>query len=82
MVPATARFYEAVLNQGLTHSGDPRLARHMDNATLKVDSRGARLAKDARNSPRKIDLAVAAVMAFDRACAPLTDGPEPFAFFD
>jgi phage terminase large subunit-like protein len=54
----------------------------MDNATLKVDSRGARLAKDARNSPRKIDLAVAAVMAFDRACAPLTDGPEPFAFFD
>jgi phage terminase large subunit-like protein len=82
MVPATARFYEAVLNGGLTHSGDPRLARHMDNATLKVDSRGARLAKDARNSPRKIDLAVAAVMAFDRASAPMTDGPEPFAFYD
>jgi phage terminase large subunit-like protein len=82
MVPATARFYEAVLNRGLTHSGDPRLSRHMDNATLKVDARGARLMKDARDSPRKIDLAVAAVMAFDRASAPMTDSPEPFAFYD
>lgn len=70
MVPATARFYEAVLNAGLTQSGDPRLARHVDNCTLKVDARGARLAKDAKNSPRKIDLAVAAVMAFDRANVP------------
>ena len=70
MVPATARFYEAVLNLGLTQSGDPRLARHVDNCTLKVDARGARLAKDAKNSPRKIDLAVAAVMAFDRANVP------------
>jgi phage terminase large subunit-like protein len=82
MVPATARFYEAVLNGGLTHSGDPRLARHMDNGTLKVDARGARLMKDSRNSPRKIDLAVCAVMAFDRASAPMTEGPEPFAFYD
>jgi phage terminase large subunit-like protein len=76
MVPATQRFYEAVLNGGLTHSGDPRLARHMDNCTLKVDARGARLAKDAKNSPRKIDLAVASVMAFDRACIPAEAVPE------
>jgi phage terminase large subunit-like protein len=69
MVPATQRFYEAVINRTLTHSGDPRLARHLDNAVLKVDARGSRLAKDARNSPRKIDLAVAAVMALDQATA-------------
>jgi len=81
MVPATARFYEAVLNRGLTHSGDPRLARHMDNCTLKVDARGARLAKDARNSPRKIDLAVASVMAFDRASTS-SEVSDPFAFYD
>jgi len=67
MVPATQRFYEAVINRSVTHSGDPRLARHVDNCIVKVDSRGARLAKDAKNSPRKIDLAVAAVMALDRA---------------
>lgn len=67
MVPATQRFYEAVINRAVTHSGDPRLARHLDNCVLRVDQRGSRLTKDSKNSPRKIDLAVAAVMAFDRA---------------
>jgi phage terminase large subunit-like protein len=67
MVPATQRFYESVVNKTITHSGDERLARHIGNCVLKVDSRGQRLAKDTKNSPRKIDLAVAAVMAADRA---------------
>jgi len=67
MGPATQRFYEAVTTQKISHSGDPRLARHLENAQLKTDARGARLMKDARQSPRKIDLAVAAVMAVDRA---------------
>jgi phage terminase large subunit-like protein len=67
MQPATARFYEAVVNGGLTHSGDSRLARHVGNAVLREDARGARLAKERRDSPRKIDAAVAAVMAHDRA---------------
>lgn len=69
MTPATQRFYEAVVNGSLTHSGDPRLARHLGNAILKVDSRGQRIMKETKNSPRKIDLAVAAVMALDRAAA-------------
>lgn len=77
MVPATQRFYEAVLNQTITHSGDPRLARHLGNCVLKVDQRGSRLAKDSRNSPRKIDLAVAAVMALDRASQAI-EQPQPF----
>lgn len=67
MGPATQRFYEMVTNKRLSHDGDPRLARHIRNAQLKTDSRGSRLQKDARNSPRKIDAAVAAVMALDRA---------------
>lgn len=70
MTPATQRFYEAVMNKGLTQSGDQRLARHIGNAVLKQDSRGTRIMKEARNSARKIDLAVAAVMAFDRAATP------------
>lgn len=68
MVPATQRFYEAVLNKQLTHSGDARLARHIENCTLEISQRGARISKESKNSGRKIDLAVAAVMAFDRAC--------------
>jgi phage terminase large subunit-like protein len=67
MQPATARFYEAVVNAQLTHSGDSRLARHMGNAVLREDARGARLAKERKDSPRRIDAAVAAVMAHDRA---------------
>jgi phage terminase large subunit-like protein len=67
MQPATARFYEAVVNGELTHSGDSRLARHIGNAVLREDARGARLAKERRDSPRRIDAAVAAVMAHDRA---------------
>jgi phage terminase large subunit-like protein len=69
MTPATARFYEAVVNGALTHSGDTRLARHVGNAVLREDARGARLAKERKDSPRRIDAAVAAVMAHDRAAA-------------
>jgi phage terminase large subunit-like protein len=69
MTPATARFYEAVVNRQLTHSGDSRLARHIGNAVLREDARGARLAKERRDSLRRIDAAVAAVMAHDRAAA-------------
>jgi phage terminase large subunit-like protein len=69
MAPATARLYEAVVNGALTHSGDSRLARHVGNAVLREDARGARLAKERKDSPRRIDAAVAAVMAHDRAAA-------------
>lgn len=67
MVPATNRFYEAVCNGGLAHSGDPRLARHVANCVTKTDQRGTRIAKESRGSGRKIDLAVASVMALEEA---------------
>jgi phage terminase large subunit-like protein len=67
MTPATTRFYEAVVNGALSHSGDARLARHLANAVLKEDPRGARLAKEHKHSKRRIDAAVAAVMALHRA---------------
>ena len=38
MAPATARFYEAVVNGALTHSGDSRLARHVGNVVLREDA--------------------------------------------
>lgn len=67
MGPATQRFYESVIDRTMTHSGDPRLARHVANAVLKRDSRGARIVKDKPDSPRKIDLAVCGVMGIERA---------------
>jgi phage terminase large subunit-like protein len=76
MIPATTRFYEAVVNGAMTHDGDPVLRRHVSNAMLKVNSQGGHLSKDAKSSPRKIDAAVAAVMAFDRAAQYQVAKPE------
>ena len=67
MVPACAKFYDGVMEGRLIHDGNPLLARHLDNAVVKIDNRGPRIVKEARFSPRKIDAAVAAVLAFDRA---------------
>ena len=81
MVPACAKFYDAAMQGRLTHDGNPRLARHIDNAVLKVDGKGPRIVKDHKHSPRKIDLAVCAVVAHDRATFAADDQPEPFVAF-
>ena len=67
MVPACAKFYDAVIEHRLQHDGDPTLARHLSNAVTKIDHLGPRIVKDKRSSPRKIDAAVAAILAVDRA---------------
>ena len=67
MVPACAKFYDAVIDGRLTHSGDPRLVRHVANAVVKVDRLGPRIVREHRGSPRNIDLAVGGVGAYDRA---------------
>ena len=76
-VPAIREFYAAVVESAeavkagqpekrrITHDGDPRMARHIANATTKEDSRGVRIVKQARG--QKIDLAVCAFMAHDQA---------------
>jgi phage terminase large subunit-like protein len=62
--PGTSRFSAAVVDRLLTHDGSSALARRFANAVLKEDSRGARLAKEHKDSKRRID---AVVMAHDRA---------------
>jgi phage terminase large subunit-like protein len=67
MVPASNAMYEAVADRAVVHDGHAALARHMGAAVVKMDARGARLTKESKGSARRIDLAVAAVMAHDRA---------------
>lgn len=67
MVPACQEFYTAVMEKSLTHDGDERLAAHVGNAVLKEDAHGPRIVKEAKGSPRKIDLAVCAVGALSEA---------------
>jgi len=67
MIPACAGFYDAVVDSKMEQDGDPTLARHIDNAVVKTDNLGTRIVKDKRSSSRRIDAAVAAVIAFNRA---------------
>lgn len=67
MAPACTNFYAAVLEGTLSHDGDPRLARHVSNAVVRSSPVGDVITKPDKDSPAKIDLAVAAVVAFDRA---------------
>jgi len=67
IIPAWQAFSEAVVDKRLTHDGDPRLARHVENMVLKRDSRGVRPVKESKSSRRHIDLGICAMGAHDRA---------------
>jgi phage terminase large subunit-like protein len=82
MIPATQKVFDSVTEAKLTHNGDPLLARHIDNCVLKIDNMGARIVKESRASNRRIDAAVAFVIAYDRATSKLETDivPEFFVF--
>ena len=75
MAPACNRFYAAVTEGKLTRDPSDVLARHLGNAVTKQTPQGTVIVKDSKSSPRKIDAAVAAVIAHDRAVWHLTSGP-------
>jgi phage terminase large subunit-like protein len=77
LVPATAKLYEGIMAGKIRHDGDGAIQRHVDNCILKMDSKGgSRLTKDYRNPRLKIDLAIALLMAYDRASGKL-ESPVP-----
>lgn len=69
MAPACTAFYSAVMDGTLTHDGDKRLARHVANCVVKASPQGDYITKNDPHSPAKIDLAVAAVVAFSASSA-------------
>jgi phage terminase large subunit-like protein len=81
MVQACAKFYDSVTGKTLEHDGDPTLSRHLDNAVTKIDNLGIRIVKENRYSPRKIDAAVASIIAFDRAVSARMEEMVPDFFF-
>jgi phage terminase large subunit-like protein len=81
MTPATKRFTDMVLTRRLTHDGNPALTRHVSNAYLKNDSRGTRIVKETKHSARRIDLAVASIMAVERAVNQVPETIQPVPQF-
>ncbi|MCT1985588.1 terminase large subunit [Dermacoccus abyssi] len=67
MAPATDRLYTATQEQTVTHDGNKDLAAHVAHCVAKRTPMGDLVSKDKKGSPRKIDAAVGAIIAFDRA---------------
>lgn len=64
IVRALEQFQSAVLDKELTHDGSFVLTRHVLNARRRESRSGLQIAKEHPDSPRKIDAAVAAVLAW------------------
>ena len=62
---AIENFEGAVRNQDLSHDGAFRLTQHILNTRRRVAGGKLKLGKESDSSPRKIDAAVAAVLAYD-----------------
>jgi len=65
LTPATSDLHAAIVAGSITHDGDPRLTRHILNATVSENERGIRLDKTVK--ALKIDGASALVMGYSRA---------------
>ncbi|GAA1160859.1 hypothetical protein F4556_005193 [Kitasatospora gansuensis] len=64
IVRATQAFHDAVTDGELTHSGASALTRHMLNARRRESRSGIQIGKEHPDSPRKIDAAVASILAW------------------
>lgn len=67
MVPACQQFYTQCTENRLEHDGNPLLTRHLSNAVIKTDAYGPRIVKEHKHSSKRIDAAVAGIIALDRA---------------
>ena len=83
MVWAIARWLEAIRSGALTHDGDPALRSHVANAQRKLtrirDDKSRPMpvmCKDGQDSPRKIDAAMAACLAWTARAKALESGIE------
>jgi phage terminase large subunit-like protein len=65
MVFALERLHTAVATGECSHDGDPRLTRHVLNARRRRVRSGDLITKDGTHSPRKIDAAIAATLAYE-----------------
>lgn len=73
-VRALEQFRSAVIDGEMTHDGASVLSRHVLNARTRRSRSGTQIAKDHPDSPRKIDAAIAAVLAYEARLAAVAAG--------
>lgn len=64
IIAATRQFHSAVVDGELTHDGAGALTRHVLNARRRTSKGGIQISKEHPESPRKIDAAIAAILAW------------------
>lgn len=69
---ATERFRTDLISGGVRHNGDDRLTRHVLNAQMREARGGYWL--DKATSKDKIDVAIAAVLAYEARCDAIVAG--------
>lgn len=74
IVRALEQFHSAVIDRELTHDGSDALTRHVLNARRKPTRSGMQIGKEHPESARKIDAAVAAVLAWQARLAAVAAG--------
>lgn len=74
IVRATDRLHNAVIDREMTHDGSHVLTRHMLNARRRVSRTGVQIAKEHPDSPRKIDAAVASILAWEARADAIAKG--------
>lgn len=67
VVRATARLHSAIVDREATHDGSFAMTRHALNARRRATRAGVQIAKQHPDSVRKIDAAVAAILAYEAA---------------
>jgi hypothetical protein len=85
IVRALEKFHSAVLDRELTHDGSSVLTRHVLNARRRRSRSGIQIMKEHPDSPRKIDAAIASVLAWqariDAVAKGLAEEEEPMGGF-
>ncbi|MFJ4356910.1 terminase [Streptomyces massasporeus] len=85
IVRALDKFHSAVLDKELTHDGSSVLTRHVLNARRRKGRSGIQIMKEHPDSARKIDAAVASVLAWqarlDAVAKGLAEEEEPMGGF-
>lgn len=74
IVRALEQFHSAVIDGELTHDGSFVLTRHILNARRRPSRSGLQIGKEHPDSARKIDAAIAAVLAWQARLAALAAG--------
>lgn len=64
VVRALGEFHDAILDEELSHSGEWALHRHIVNARRRPTRSGLTIGKEHPDSPKKIDAAIAAMLAW------------------